>query len=210
MGTDTPRDRGRFRKKSGAGVQSDAGAPEPQSSGAVPVESGAGVGASHADTLTVAHPPGLNGAAVDHDTPASLEAEARAAVAGAPLDLDLTAPAPAGAPAPGQPSPEEVEAGYTMICGELVDVAAVALVPAWKVTPAESGKLAGAMARALLLWFPDMIIPPKYLALIAIAGVGFEIAQARKDPATGRYLPGRLPESAPAESAPAPSSPAPH
>ena len=142
---------------------------------------------------------------MDGETPASLEAEARAAIAGAPLDLSgAEATGPTGpSPAPSQPRPEEIEAGYTMICGEVIDLAAGALVPAWRITPAESGKLSGACARALMLWFPDMIIPPKYLALVVIAGVGFEIAQARKDPATGRYLPARLPEKPAAGDTPA-------
>lgn len=137
---------------------------------------------------------GLNGAAAI-DTPSSLEAEARAAVAGAPVDPDLSGTAPAGLPVgPAQPSPEEVLAGYTLIAGELVDGAALAVFPNWQVTPAESGKFAGAMARAFLLWFPDQIIPPKYLALVTLAGVGFEIVQARRDPETGKLRPARLPK----------------
>jgi len=138
------------------------------------------------------------------ETPAALEAEAAAATAGAPLDLEAPAPGAAGAapglPAgPAGPSEEEVVAGYTLICSELVDLGAVSLVPAWKVTPAESGKLANAMARALVLWFPDMIIPPKYLALLTVAGVAFEIAQARRDPNSGRYLPAHVQEKAAGE-----------
>lgn len=145
--------------------------------------------------------PGLVPPMLVSDTPAALEAEAAAAAAAAPPDLE----APSGAntdqpgafdrPIPG-PSDEEILAGYQLICGEFVDLGANALVPAWRVTPVESGKLAGAMARALLLWFPDMIIPPKYLALLTVAGVAFEIAQARRDPQTGQYRPGKLPAAA--------------
>jgi hypothetical protein len=129
------------------------------------------------------------------ETTASLEAEAIAATNAAPIDADV-APGP-GSPAaavPAEASEEEVVAGYTLICGELVDLGANAIVPAWKVNRIESGKLAGAMARALVLWFPDMIIPPKYLALLTVAGVCFEIAQARRDPSTGRFLPAHLPQ----------------
>ena len=122
-----------------------------------------------------------------------LEADLAAALAGAPPEPEVPAAGEvAEAPGAARPSDDEILAGYTMICTEVVDLGAGALVPAWRVTPAESGKMAGALARALLLWFPDMIIPPKYLALLAVAGVAFEIAQARKDPATGRYLPARL------------------
>lgn len=128
------------------------------------------------------------------ETPAALEAEAIAATATAPID-SLEAPGPAAqAGPPAGPSDEQVIEGYTLICGELVDLGANALVPAWKVTQAESGKLAGAMARAFVLWFPDLIIPPKYLALLTVAGVCFEIAQARRDPATGQLLPAQLPQ----------------
>lgn len=128
------------------------------------------------------------------ETAGSLEAEALAATAGAPADLEELPRGAAGAapglPAgPAGPTEEEILAGYTLLAGELVDLGAVTFVPAWKVTPAESGKMASALARAALLWFPDAIIPPKYLALITVAGVALEIAQARKDPTSGRYLP---------------------
>lgn len=188
--------RGRFEKKSGAGAHADAESP-----GTDPERTGEGLGAGSGEIL-VAHldRPGLT---VD-ESAAQLEADAHAALAGAPLEIEAPAPDGApGTPGPG-PSEEEVLAGYTLICTEVVDLGAGALVPAWKVTPAESGKMAGAIARALLLWFPDMIIPPKYLALLSIAGVAFEIAQARRD-ATGRYLPARLPEKPAGEGAPAAS-----
>ncbi len=150
----------------------------------------------------------------DLDTPASLEAEARAALATAPADPS----APAGSPVatgtlpvdPAQPSPEEVLEGYRLIAVEVVDVGASALVPAWRVSPEKSNKLGTAMAKAAMLWWPDMIIPPKYLALITIAGVVFEIAQDNKDPATGRYRPARLAEPVRAEAAQPAAAPAQH
>lgn len=128
---------------------------------------------------------------------ADLEREALAVAAAAPVD---PAPAPGAVPVSAPiagPTEEEVFAGYDMICTELIDSGCTALLPAWQVSPPEVSKLSAVCAKALMLWFPDMIIPPKYLALLTIAGVGFEIAQARKDPATGRYRPGRLPERAP-------------
>lgn len=143
------------------------------------------------------------------DSPAALETEASAALAEAPVDIAVPSPEATGAiagadPRGSGPTEEEVLAGYTLICGELVDVGANALVPAWRITPVESGKMAGAVARALMLWFPDMIIPPKYLALLTIAGVAFEIAQARRDPKTGGYLPTKIANVA-AATAPAPA-----
>jgi hypothetical protein len=126
---------------------------------------------------------------MESETPTALEAEAIAAINGAPIDAELTAPA-TGAPGPTE---DEILAGYQLVTTQLVEAGAASILPAWQVTSAESSKMGGAMARALLLWFPDQIIPPKYMALLAIAGVGFEIAQARRDPETGRYRPARLP-----------------
>jgi len=185
-----PRIRGRFQKREPA----NGGAGEASGAGErfVTLERHPG------DIAAVASPagPGVN-PVFDADTPASLEAEASAATAGAPVDLEAPAPGAAGALAgpPAGPTEDQIRAGYKLLCGELVDLGAVSLVPAWRVTPAESGKLAGAMAEALLLWFPDNIIPPKYLALLTVAGVAFEIAQARRD-SNGRYLPARVQEKA--------------
>jgi hypothetical protein len=123
-----------------------------------------------------------------------LEREALAAVAGAPLD-QVGEVLPPEVLAAG-PTEAEILAGYEMVCTELLDQGCTAIVPAWQVTPHEVGRLSTACSKALLLWFPDMIIPPKYMALLVIAGVGFEIAKARRDPDTGRYRPARLPEPA--------------
>ena len=134
------------------------------------------------------------------NTAQDLEREALSAMASAPIaETAVTDQAgdlvePAGL---ASPSEAEVLAGYEMVCTQLLDSGCTAIVPAWHVSPVEVSKLSTACSKALMLWFPDMIIPPKYMALLVIIGVGFEIAQARKDPATGRYRPGQLPQRAP-------------
>lgn len=143
----------------------------------------------------MAHAPGLknNGVptGVGDDSRAALEREASAAIATAPAP-EIPEPGAGIAPAEVGPSEEEILAGYALVCGQVVGACTSAIVPAWEVTAAENGKLSGAMARALLLWFPDQIIPPKYLSLLVVAGVGFEIINARRDPQTGRLRPARL------------------
>lgn len=129
-----------------------------------------------------------------------LEREALAAVASAPIaETIVTDQVGNGVAAPGVAGPSEAEvlAGYEMVCTQLIDSGCNAIIPAWQVTPPEVSKLSTACSKALMLWFPDMIIPPKYMALLVIAGVGFDIAQARKDPNTGRYRPARFPDRAP-------------
>jgi hypothetical protein len=112
-----------------------------------------------------------------------LRSEADAAIAGAPVD-----PVPVGPESAPKPTEADVLQGYTLICGSVVGAAAQGLAPAWNVTPEETGRVAGACAQALLLWFPDDIIPPKYMALVVIAGVSFEIIAKRRDE-TGRLRP---------------------
>ena len=187
---------GRFAKKSGAGEDAGAtagGELSLGSSGELVVTRT--VVGDTIPTLGMASPdrPGI--AAVD--SVADLEREVHVAVASAPIESadPLHSELPQTAD-PAGPSPEEVLTGYTMICTELIDSGCNALIPAWQVTAPEVSKLSTACAKALMLWFPDMIIPPKYLALLTIAGVGFEIAQARKEP-SGGYRPARLPERAP-------------
>lgn len=133
------------------------------------------------------------------DTPQDLEREVLTAVASAPIAEPIVTDQAGGETAPGVTGPSEAEvlAGYEMVCTELIDQGCTAVVPAWKVTPHEVGRLSTACSKALMLWFPDMIIPPKYMAILVIAGVGFDIAKARRDPSTGRYPPARVPERAP-------------
>jgi hypothetical protein len=57
-----------------------------------------------------------------------------------------------------------------------------------------------------VLWFPDQIIPPKYMALLVIAGVSMEIVQKRRDPATGELRPRHHAKPKPVAETPAPAA----
>lgn len=121
--------------------------------------------------------------------PQALELEADAIAAAHAPELP-----PEGAPVDSQAvdtgnTPEQVLQGYQLVCTALVDRGADALAPAWDLTREEKGSFADACARALLLWFPDQIIPPKYMALLVVAGVGLEIVGKRRDPKTGALKP---------------------
>ncbi len=122
---------------------------------------------------------------VDRLTPPDiLAAEAAAAMATAPVMPEI----PGTAAVPATPDPATMEAGYAAIGEAVLGAACNAMCPAWDVTDAEKSKLAGALAHAMQLWFPGEI-PEKYVALIVVAGVGFEIVSARRDPATGGLKP---------------------
>lgn len=86
-------------------------------------------------------------------------------------------------------TPEEVEQGYKLISFAVIERGAAVLAPAWNITADENDRMSTALARALVLWFPDQPIPPKYLALLVIAGTAADIVSARKDPATGKLRP---------------------
>lgn len=98
----------------------------------------------------------------------------------------------------GDPSQQPTEVvsmsvdDYNMIafilCSQLSDI----LVPAWKVTDAEKQRLALAIGKALQLWFPDQVIPPKYIALLGVAGAAWSIASTRRDKETGAFMPRKL------------------
>jgi hypothetical protein len=124
------------------------------------------------------------------DESAQLKQDVAAALAGAPVEEAL--PPGEGEPAPAaQPTEAEVLAGYVIVSTALIEAGAGAIAPAWAITPEETGKLALAMSQAALLWFPDHIIPPKYMALVVIAGVSFEIINARREP-SGKFRPLRV------------------
>lgn len=191
-----PRVNGRFAKKSSAGDDAGAGISADDLGGARPIRP-AKINGWDPSTDALAHPDRPGVASVH--TAQDLEREALAAVASAPIAETVTDQVGDGIapPAAAGPSEAEVLAGYEMVCTELISSGADALLPAWRITPPEVSKLSTACSKALMLWFPDMIIPPKYMALLVVAGVGFEIAQARKDPSTGRYHPARVPDRAP-------------
>jgi hypothetical protein len=122
--------------------------------------------------------------------PVALAAEADAIAAGH-VETDPLVPPPAGeggeviAPV----SDADTLAGYVVVAEAVVAGAAQSFAPAWAVTPAETHKLADALARACVLWFPDGMIPPKYLALLVVANAGWEIVAAHRDPQTGKLQP---------------------
>jgi hypothetical protein len=131
--------------------------------------------------------------------PVQLEAEAAA------VDLPPEAPI-AGEPgsdaAPGAGEPgaaltldqaEALAASYEAAAVVLYGQAARIVAPNWNVTGGEVRELAHATAVALAHWFPDQQLPPKYAALLALAGTAYAIAEARRDPATGRIRPLRAP-----------------
>jgi hypothetical protein len=111
--------------------------------------------------------------------------------------------------APVGPTPEQMREGYKTLSFAIVDRTAGVLCPAWNVTAEEKGSLAGAIADALLLWFPDQLIPPKYMALLVVAGVSLEIVDKRRDPITGELKPRvHAPKKPTVAAAPPPAAPA--
>jgi hypothetical protein len=112
----------------------------------------------------------------------TLEAEANAAIAGAPA-LD-----PALQPVQAGPSVADMGAGYAALAEAVLGGTFEVVAPAWAVTEPEKSKLAKALGVAVALWFPGEI-PEKWVALIVVAGAGFEIVAARRDPATGKLKP---------------------
>lgn len=134
--------------------------------------------------------------------PATLAAEAAA------VDLPPETPTP-GTPGE-QPGPgAELEAGeltldqaealaasYEAAAVVLYSQAARIIAPNWNITPAETRELGHATAVALALWFPDQQLPPKYAALLALAGTAYALAESRRDPETGRLPPMKVARAA--------------
>jgi len=114
----------------------------------------------------------------------ALAAEADAIAADAPQDMSIPQPELAAGP-----NPAELEQGYKMIAFAVMDRTAAIAAPNWNITPQEKDKVSTAVAQALVLWFPDQPIPPKYLALLIVAGCVFEVVEARRDPQTGKLKP---------------------
>jgi hypothetical protein len=90
---------------------------------------------------------------------------------------------------PAPPSPQDVLLGYRVICTALIDRGASTLTPAWMWKPEKKTRLADACAQAALLWWPDCIIPPKYMALFVVAGVAMEVIEDNRNPETGKLRP---------------------
>lgn len=113
---------------------------------------------------------------------AALQLEADSAIAAAPVDLSGAPPAAAG------PSTDDMAAGYSMLAGAALGTVCEMTCPAWEITDDEKNNFAAALGKACALWFPGDI-PEKWIALIVVAGVGSKIVAARRDPATGGFMP---------------------
>jgi len=136
---------------------------------------------------------------------AALELPADLGAAGAPGGAEDAA-APAAAP-----SVETIAAEFEPGVGMVIASVADGVLPNWRLTLDEKKQLAHAAALALAHWFPDATIPPKYLSLVVVAYVGYQIVEARRDPATGELAPRKIirtkrPGSPPAASS-APGAP---
>lgn len=156
---------------------------------------------------------GLN--AVDVNT-AELDAEASRILGEAPADLaQPLAIDPASSPAIAgddqvarEPTLEEIQAaaaGYEGGAFLIISKASDIVVPAWEITPEERKQLSSSVALVLAAWFPDHQLPPKYVALLAVAGSLYSIVESRRDPETGKLKARRNEKPATA----AASSPAP-
>lgn len=138
--------------------------------------------------------------AVDVNT-AELDAEADRILANAPADLaqppaldPAASPAIAGEAIAREPTLEEIQAaavGYEGGAFLIISKASDVLLPAWEITPDERKQLSSSVAFALAAWFPDHQLPPKYVALLAVAGSLYSIVESRRDPDTGKLKPRR-------------------
>ena len=130
----------------------------------------------------------VNAVRIDEDQLAAeteqVAAEATQDAAAAAADLPPTAADEAAAV-----QIANAEEGYKILALAVVGQGYELFAPAWHVTPLEKSDMSDALVAALLLWFPDGLIPPKYMALLVIAGIGAKIAIARRDPVTGLLAP---------------------
>lgn len=194
-------DRSKKRRRRGTGEntgKTSAATGEP--TGAEARDSIGATGAGTGDELLVA--PGVfqmsegsNRVEID---PAGLEAEAAAALAGA-SSSDVSGDTTSAAEASGDstPGPQQLLEGYRIIALALVDRGGAVIAPAWQIVPPRKAHLADAIAQAALLWFGDMPIPPKYLALLVVADAVMQIADDNRDPQTGALKPLRVVQQKP-------------
>lgn len=129
---------------------------------------------------------------IEVDEPA-IATEVDRILAGVPAD-PVTAPAIADDGVPRELTLEEIQAaaaGYEAGAFMIVSQAADVLVPAWGVTADERKALSGSISIALAAWFPNHQLPPKYMALLAVAGSMYSIVESRRDPETGKLKPRR-------------------
>lgn len=135
---------------------------------------------------------GKNEVSIDQ---AALEREAAAVdlgepppVEGAAPGVDQGAPGEAGQAEPDAARIAELAAGAEPFLHGVVAMLHASTAPAWHLDPAKHAALAKSGAYALALWFPHEL-PPKYVALVGVAGVAWSIAQDNRDPRTGAYKP---------------------
>lgn len=152
-------------------------------------------------------------AGVDNHRILEAEADAIAAQFAQPAAVDAGTGAPAPTDQAQALAAETVQQAYDILSAAVVSQSAAVFIPNWRITPAETKDMSDAIVQALLLWFPDGMIPPKYMAVLAIAGVAARIAAVRKDPDTGelppRYAPPpKRPAPAAAASSAQPAAPA--
>jgi hypothetical protein len=162
-----------------AGSADETGASSDPGAG---LEAGTGAGAGEGEKVGLV--PGvfqMNELQID---PAQLQSEAAALAQEFPA-----APAPAAAAELAPPVDPNAQAGFEVLALGSVTTLAAVFVPAWEVTQEECRTLSDAIVRALMLWFPDGMLPPKYMAVLAVAGAGATIAFARMDPKTGALKP---------------------
>lgn len=152
---------------------------------------------------------GMNTVQVDEG---ALAAEADRILSDVPAELaPATDPAIAGEACAAELTLEQIQAaaaGYEAGAFMIVSQAADVLVPAWEISSDERKALSGSMSLALAAWFPDHQLPPKYMALLAVAGSMYAIVDARRDPTTGKLKPRRneKPDSAAAGSSATPAA----
>jgi hypothetical protein len=147
----------------------------------------------------------MNGPAkneVDIDQ-AALAAEADAVqIPEAPSSAEAAQAAQVESEAAAVQSVAEFAAGAEPFVGGMLSALHGVVAPNWVIVPARQEALTKAAALALAYWFPHEI-PPKYLALIMVAGALHGIAQDNKDPKTGAYKPLHVPPKKETDDAPA-------
>lgn len=150
---------------------------------------------------------------VDID-PQALEAEAlsveAALVDGVPQD---GTPIPAPEPTPAEAAAQELAtvqaaaAGWRPGAEFMVNALSDAIAPNWGITAEERRDVVDGIAMGLAAWFPDEVIPLKFVVLLQGAGAVWKIITARRDANGGKLPPLRLAHSG--EGAATNSSPAP-
>lgn len=94
---------------------------------------------------------------------------------------------------------EQIATSYMPGCVVAVNAVARIMLPNWDLTGNEKQQIAESCSMALALWFPNLHIPPRYMALMSVGGVIWQIAASRRD-AAGNLRPMRAQKVEPAAS----------